>query len=788
MEVISDKPREAISVKTLKVCRLGGLILPLLVPAQALGFDIEARLDTAGKNASQVRLALSQVPEAERSGMRFLIDHMPEQDLRSLSADFLLEHVEYAYKAWRQSPWRDQVDESLFLNCVLPYASVNERRDAWRQDFYTRFTPLVRDVEFPGEAAAKLNNELFKELGVRYSRKRLKPDQSPYETIDSGLASCTGLSILLVDACRAVGIPARFVGTPLWSDGSGNHSWVEVWDNGWRFTGAAEPTGMALNRGWFVGRARRAERDNPRYAIYATSFRRTPIHFPMVWDRGNKSVSAVNVTDRYTSEESGTPEGHAVVRFRLVTGPAGERIAAPVKVMDDQGEQRFAGKTRDERFDGNDHLSTTLPVGGQFRAVFDFRRESITRAFDVVEDEQLITVTATSLGPIVAQLEAELARPIAKRRPIEELPFAATPLTAAQAAAAAKLLWADHQQKIQATRCDEMQAKEITLGEHSMRFAYSVYGEKPRGGRSLFISMHGGGGAPSEVNTRQWKNQQRLYMPEEGVYLAPRAPTDTWNLWHRPHVDALFARLIENLIVFEDVNADRVYLMGYSAGGDGAYQLAPRMADRWAAAAMMAGHPGDASPLNLRNIGFTLFMGGRDAAYDRNKRAAEWKKKLADLQAADPAGYRHLVTIYPNKGHWMDRQDASSVPWMAAVTRDPFPAKVVWRQDDVTHSRFYWLSVGDRPAKKGDTVVATLDGQSIDLDSKGCDEVTLLLNDEMLDLDRPVRVTSAGQVVFQGTVDRTLATIGRTLAERGDPRGVFSATVSVSLTPAVAPD
>ncbi|MEM7298333.1 MAG: hypothetical protein AAF391_08720 [Bacteroidota bacterium] len=53
--------------------------------------------------------------------------------------------------------------------------------------------------------------------------------------------------------------------------------------------------------------------------------------------------------------------------------------------------------------------------------------------------------------------------------------------------------------------------------------------------------------------------------------------------------------------------------MGYSAGGDGVYQLAPRMADSLAAAAMMAGHPNDASPLGLRNIGFTLHMGGKDA-------------------------------------------------------------------------------------------------------------------------------------------------------------------------------
>ena len=108
-----------------------------------------------------------------------------------------------------------------------------------------------------------------------------------------------------------------------------------------------------------------------------------------------------------------------------------------------------------------------------------------------------------------------------------------------------------------------------------MKFDFIVFGEKPKNGRSLFISMHGGGGAPPKVNESQWRNQMRLYKPKEGIYLCPRAPTDTWNLWHQSHIDPLFDRLIENLIIFEGVDPERVYLMGYSAGGDGVYQLAP---------------------------------------------------------------------------------------------------------------------------------------------------------------------------------------------------------------------
>jgi dienelactone hydrolase len=293
--------------------------------------------------------------------------------------------------------------------------------------------------------------------------------------------------------------------------------------------------------------------------------------------------------------------------------------------------------------------------------------------------------------------------------------------------------------------------------------------------------MHGGGGAPKAVNDSQWENQKRLYTLEEGVYVVPRAPTDTWNLWHQDHIDTLFDRLIENLIVFEEVDPDRVYLMGYSAGGDGVYQLAPRMADRLAAAAMMAGHPNETSPLGLRNLPFTIHMGGKDAAFGRNQTAAAWETMLAELRAKDPEGYPHLVTIHADKGHWMDREDAVAVPWMMQYRRNPFPNRVVWKQDDVTHDRFYWLALDAGERKAASEIVASRDGQSIDVASAQVGRVRVLLNDAMVDLDEPVVITSAGKPVVTSRVRRTIATLARTLAERGDPRSMYDGELAVEL-------
>src|SRR5205085_3803 len=79
----------------------------------------------------------------------------------------------------------------------------------------------------------------------------------------------------------------------------GNHTWVEVWDNGWHFTGAAEPDPKGLDRAWFQGDASDAQADSKLHAIYAVSFKKTAVTFPLVWAEERKDVFAENVTARY---------------------------------------------------------------------------------------------------------------------------------------------------------------------------------------------------------------------------------------------------------------------------------------------------------------------------------------------------------------------------------------------------------------------------------------------------------------------------------------------------------
>lgn len=254
------------------------------------------------KSQSWERL-VNNAPTDLFQSLTFLLENMPEADLKSLSPEYLLKNVKLAHEARNATPWAKSVPEELFLEQVLPYASINERRDEWRQDFMQKFLPMVRDLKTAEEAVAKLNIEVFKTFNVKYhATKRPKPDQSPLESIEAGYASCTGLSILLIDACRAVGIPARFVGTPSWTTVRGNHSWVEVFTDQWRFVGACEPS--RLDETWFLANAAKADESNPLNRIYATSYLKTETHFPLIWNKDLRWIAAEDVTRWYTKRKT----------------------------------------------------------------------------------------------------------------------------------------------------------------------------------------------------------------------------------------------------------------------------------------------------------------------------------------------------------------------------------------------------------------------------------------------------------------------------------------------------
>jgi hypothetical protein len=764
----------------------------LLAAAPAL---TEEQRATAGANAAEIQgfleaAAKDHGAKGEKAAL-FLVEGMPSTDLKALKKDFLLENLALAMKAQQEFPWAKKVPEEIFLNDVLPYASLDETREAWRAEFYQSCREIVKESKSATEASQAINREFFNTYKVHYNTKRKRPNQSPNESKELGMATCTGLSIILVDACRSVGVPARVAGTALWANKQGNHTWVEIWDGGWHFTGADEYSEKGLNQAWFTGDASKAIADDWKHAIWATSWKDADAHFPMVWDLKNQEVAGVNVTSRYLKESPSEAKKLIPVHFRIFEKQGGERLVVEIDLLATDGSVKKTVTTKAGTADMNDMATLKVKQGKEVSIRLRHKGETKTLTIPAPESEMTKDYVWSALEalPEGAGL-SELTTWLALLPEERHLSVPAQILTKETAAEANNLIFSTLKKEAKEDRKAEL-ARQNTSKDGSikeglvqaagkdLKVLEKTFGEAPEGGHSLWISMHGGGGAPARVNDQQWKNQIGLYEPKEGIYVAPRGPTDTWNLWHEGHIDALFDRMIENYIIDRGVNPDRIYLMGFSAGGDGVYQLAPRMADRFAGASMMAGHPGNASPLGLRNLPFMIWMGANDGAYNRNKVAVAWGEKLDKLAEGDPGAYVHETHLVEGKGHWMDRLDAAAVPWMAKNSRTTWPKKIVWHQNGRTHDRFYWLSVPEKTAKRGQTIKAEVVRQKIALESKEAKKITLRLNDALLDLDQEIIVELNGKEVFRGLVTRSAQAIFDSLNQRLDPRSAATAVLTV---------
>ncbi len=345
-------------------------------PAKWWPKEVDATLDKAGANKAELEKALNGAEKDHRPGLAFLLTHMPEKDAKALKADYLLENLSLAYKARAEFAWAKAVPEATFFNNVLPYCNIDETRDPWRKELYALCKPMVKDCKTATDVAMTLNKELFPKLKVKYSTARKAANQGPLETMKTGLASCTGLSILLSDACRAVGVPTRVVGVQLWADKRGNHTWLEIWDKDWHFTGACEPDPSGLDRGWFVGDAAKAKKDEREHAVFAASFAKQSTHFPLVWALKNTDVPGENVTDRYAKAAPKAETAKLLVR---VVGADGKRVAVAVKV-EEKGKDTAAvsGTSRGETNDTNDILAFDLKSATEYVVTVGETKKAVT--------------------------------------------------------------------------------------------------------------------------------------------------------------------------------------------------------------------------------------------------------------------------------------------------------------------------------------------------------------------------------------------------------------------------
>ena len=190
-----------------------------------------------------------------------------------------------------------------------------------------------------------------------------------------------------------------------------------------------------------------------------------------------------------------------------------------------------------------------------------------------------------------------------------------------------------------------------------MRYTMEIIGEPEENGLyPLYITLHGGGESSEAENNGEWMTMTNYYRDsvKSGIYVAVRGMEDVWNMHFIEDAFPMYDRLIEDMILLKKADPNRVYLLGFSAGGDGVYGVAPRMADRFAAVNMSSGHPNGISLLNVSNLPFEIQVGIRDYYTEsaaRSVRGAEFESVLNEYNEIFGCEYPHRVLVHVPEGH-----------------------------------------------------------------------------------------------------------------------------------------
>lgn len=210
------------------------------------------------------------------------------------------------------------------------------------------------------------------------------------------------------------------------------------------------------------------------------------------------------------------------------------------------------------------------------------------------------------------------------------------------------------------------------------------------------------------------------------------------------------------------VDVDRVYLIGRGRGAPAAIAAANNSPQRFAGVVTRSGEPGELGPRNFSNLPVLLIAGGAQAS--------------AFQEAADKLGFTHCTSLAAGG-------ERELWEWAGENPRKRAPSKVNLVPGEPFPARVYWMRSASYEFDAAATVELERSSNSVKVTANGVWRVSLHLNDELLDLDKPLRVVANG-VESERTVARSLASALDWLRDgMSDTRTVYTARLDIDLVP-----
>jgi poly(3-hydroxybutyrate) depolymerase len=342
-------------------------------------------------------------------------------------------------------------------------------------------------------------------------------------------------------------------------------------------------------------------------------------------------------------------------------------------------------------------------------------------------------------------------------------------------------------------RRDGKESEKFKEGGKDFEYAWSVPkeydGTKPA---PLWIYLHGSNGPMGMGVWEKWAAAQGA------ILVAPASPNRTY--WH-PVDGATDPKEYEETFFFTQMKAwrekfnvdhNRVYLSGFSAGGFGSWWFSLRYPDWWAAVMPMAGGPpanwGERGPYeHVGKLPYWVWHGDedKDVPVELDRKGVEWLRKLGT-----PCEYKEYKGGDHNTWFGKDPEIAKIVQDVVAKQRRiVWPKRVVWTWDALFLKTFpgitlrrgaWWLEM----VEHGDTArieAELVEPNVVDVKVKAVTKFRILVFANVFDLTKEITVRVGGAEAWKGVVEIDYATLLSEFNARPDPDRLVCGEIVVTV-------
>jgi len=291
----------------------------------------------------------------------------------------------------------------------------------------------------------------------------------------------------------------------------------------------------------------------------------------------------------------------------------------------------------------------------------------------------------------------------------------------------------------------------------------------------VLFRLHGSGDEAEDFDG--WANDSSAFG--DFLLVTPQIPSTERQGWSEPGALEMLDRLYRQIVAQYPVDTDRIYLSGFSAGGGGSFVFAQTWPHRFAGFYAIGrlwwawDRLPEASMDVARHVpGF--FVVGLD---DKQERIDGFRKAQAYYEKTRLPGEFHFV---PGKGHeYLSDFDRPAVAYLTKSRRVRYPkefrALFFFYAGEEARAKFrdrqYWLEAIDHDFET--TAAVRVEGDTIHVDAPDLEKGAVLVNDRIVDLDRPVKLVRNGELVFEGTVERSVEFLLDGFAVDHDPGSLY---------------